>query len=393
MDGGMDAGPDGGIDAGQPLDGGQCGRASDLTVVTYFPAAPFYSGTSGDLNGDGLLDLVGGIWGDSGGVQVLFGQPDGGLSSPLALVNDYSIATSLAIGDMDGDGIPDVVAIGDQLTVFLNDGGGGFTATTYPQWKTGNFGAEVYLQIGDLNGDGAPDLFFSASDLDAGTIRIEVLVNQGSGAFADPVPIFGIAGTLPAGLPVYSFLVADLNRDGLADIVANTTDGTHLAVLLSLGDGGFATTQYPFPLAGAIALLPNPSGAPDLVADVTVGDESPSTGVFVLRNSGSGTFTRGAQLTPSPAPAVIVGDFTVGDFNGDCVPDVAMFSEPSDAPNFISVFYGQSDSTFLAPRSLAAGSVVRPGPMFLMGPTSDPRALALVAPIAGYVVIYGDASR
>ncbi len=396
----MDAGPDGGLDggrfqdAGQSWDAGQClsGPASDLGVITYFAAPGFYSAASGDLNGDGQLDLVGGGLYSDVGVQLLFGEPDGGLGSPFVLEQGVSGATSIAVGDLDGDGIPDIAAVGDAFMVFLNDGSGGFTLTTHQQPQ----GRGLYLdlvQIGDFNGDGASDLFVSGGTPgDFGSAVIEVLVNQGSGVFADPVVIPGLSGSRapPENGEPAGFLVADLNGDGLADIVANTADGMGLAVLLGLGDGGFTVASYPFPLVGGISLLPNPKGAPDLIADVTEGLYTP-TGVFVLKNSGSGAFALGSQLSEGTGARVVVGDF-----NGDCVPDVAIFSSGLNCEGLgstvISVSFGQSDGGLLAPQSLAAGDPTQFA-MALMGPKSDPRALAFVTSCVGFVTVYGDASR
>ncbi len=194
-------------------------------------------------------------WAASGAARaefrILFGQPDGGLSSPLELVDLSTTSffpSSVAVGDIDGDGIPDVAAIGNFLMVFIKDGGGGFTATVYPS-TAGYWGSEFFLQIGDLNGDGIGDLVFAAADLDSGTLVFEAELNQGSGVFADPVRVPLISGAV-LGSAVFSFLVADLNRDGLADIVGNNPDDTQLIVLTNLGDAYFAVAQYPISAQG-----------------------------------------------------------------------------------------------------------------------------------------------
>jgi hypothetical protein len=330
---------------------------------------------SADLNGDGMLDLLT-YGGDPSprGFDVYFGQPDGGLGSPVSYGAEGHTAYSLGVGDLNGDGHPDVVmawAMGPAVDIYLNDGSGRFRLAGSLETAQIVFA----IAVGDLNGDGFADLVLGEADPPAVYIA-ELAYGDGSGAFSTPVP-----------LPVVSYplVVGDLNQDGLADIAGGgTEDGGYdspLAVLLNQGDGGFRVSFYP--LSGAhLALLPNPGRAPDLVTNN--GNE-----ILVLRNHGDGTFSNEPIGASGPY-------FTIGDFNGDCVPDIATTNGGCMAGTWVS--YGEADGGFAAEVSIQ--TVSAPAGIGTLGPVGSPRAFVttnliscLVDAGQSGIVVYGDASK
>jgi hypothetical protein len=143
-----------------------------------------------------------------------------------------------------------------DVVILANDGDGGFATLKIPV-PTGSGNGLFGIGIGDLNGDGLPDLVIASLSLGIG-----VMLNQGSFSFSSPNLLTAV--TSGGG----GFLVADLNGDGLADIVANTSDGSHLAVLLNTADGGFSEVDYPASIQGRLPVASLPlgrKGAPDLV--------------------------------------------------------------------------------------------------------------------------------
>ena len=164
----------------------------------------------GDVNADGKLDVVTAnrMSGMSGSVSVLLGNGDGSFAEHA----DFAVGSgpsSMALGDLNGDGRLDVVtgnAMSDSVSVLLGKGDGTFaTMVDYP---TGDNPPSVAL--GDLNGDGKLDLVLSLSYV--GTVSI--LPGAGDGSFGTKVDY--AAG--PAN--VSSVALGDLNGDGRLDVAA-----------------------------------------------------------------------------------------------------------------------------------------------------------------------------
>jgi hypothetical protein len=141
---------------------------------------------------------------------------------------------SVAVGDLNGDRKPDLAtanirASANSVSVALNRGDGSFRAGggTY---ATGEGVASV--AIGDLNGDGKPDL--ATANFTANTVS--VLANRGDGSFR-PRRDYRIPRN--SGYPD-SVAIGDLNGDGKPDLVtANYDEAGTVSVLLNKGDGSF----------------------------------------------------------------------------------------------------------------------------------------------------------
>jgi len=388
-DAGPDGGPDGGADSGVPpvpdSGVGACGLPiSGLTSSVTYPlgsiSTPF---ASADLNGDGLLDLIEGS-SPNAGFNVLFGLADGGLSEPIPY-DSVTPSPWFAVGDVDGDGSPDLVisswSASLGLVVFLNDGHGGLTQQ--PILSTP--GVTDGVAIGDLNGDGLADLLANTNDTQ--TWFWEVFFQLSDGGFSAPSRL-----DLPSPFDP-ELIFGDLNGDGLQDLITTTDDEAHVAVFLQQSDGGFEQTLYQAPALGQIGLLPRAGGLPDIVVGETGYQENAAgetvLGIGVMANLGNGTFAEPVTYT-IPGGA----SFAIGDFNGDCIPDIASPSNDQGACQNgwpISVLYGDGDGGFTGPENLNAGE--GPGAIAVLGPVDNPRAIAAGDYCGGGVTVYGDASQ
>jgi hypothetical protein len=176
-----------------------------------------------DLDGDGKLDVVVTNFGAGGApsVSVALGSGDGtfkqpSLSSPAAA---GGVVRGVALGDLSGDGKPDVVVgVDSGIAVLLNDGRGGLKpAQTYAVGK-GTFD----MAVADFDGDGKLDV--AALAIGDGSLGILLGAGDGTLANATPFPIGSIQGIFSGHLAV-----ADFNRDGLPDVAVLASDGIHIA--------------------------------------------------------------------------------------------------------------------------------------------------------------------
>ena len=297
----------------------------------------------GDLDGDGNLDIVlakGRHWPLVD--RVLIGDGRGGIrsASDLGTASDRSYSARLA--DLDGDGSLDVVISNDApdpKRTYLNDGKGHFRAgSTYgrPEWVTRN------ASVADMNGDSLPDIVV-ANRSDRPDSPNYICFNRGGGRFdADCTPVAPYSTT--------TITPADMNGDGIMDLVAPHRDGGQSYVHLGAVGGRFsAARRIPFgpPKAGIrIAEVGdfNSDGLPDIVAV----DEQ--TGVAVYFRERSGGFSAASAIA---GPAVVPYALAVADLNDDKkvdvlvghveAPSTAFFNDGSG--HFSAVTFGDNKGT------------------------------------------------
>ena len=165
---------------------------------------------------------------------------------------------SVAIGDLNGDGKPELVTANGRyetntVSVLANRGDGTFRAQR--DYATGLGPNSV--AIGDLNGDGKPELATANSRASS----VSVLANRGDGTFQAKLDY-------ATGSGPYSIAIGDLNGDGKPELATANPDANTVSVLANRGDGSFqakldyATGDYP--VSVAIGDL-NGDAKPDLV--------------------------------------------------------------------------------------------------------------------------------
>ena len=329
----------------------------------------------GDFNGDGKPDLaIANALNGPGLVTVLLGDGTGGFAPALRPLPTGAFPISVAVADFNGDGKQDlaVVNTGDSnVTVLLGNGTGVFTQAPDSPFMAGSSAYSV--AVGDFNGDGNPDL--AVADFGGG---ITVLLGNGSGGFTAASGSPFAAGTHPD-----SVAVGDFNGDGKQDLAAANNGSNNVTVLLGNGSGGFtAASGSPFaagsiPLSVAVADF-NGDGKQDLA----IADEG--SGVTVLLGDGSGGFT---AATGSPfATDLSLDSLAVGDFNGDGWPDLAV-ANPGDSnltvllgdgSGAFTVAPGSPIATGTAPFGLAVGDFNRDGRPDVAAANSDSASVTVL---------------
>ncbi|HYH84972.1 MAG TPA: VCBS repeat-containing protein [Pyrinomonadaceae bacterium] len=224
---------------------------------------------------------------------------------------------ALELGDVDGDGILDLIVgfeNGNGFVVMLGDGRGGFKAAPGSPFDAGMPVQRV--AVGDVNNDRILDVAVTNHD----SLTVSVLLGKRGGGFAHaPGSPFA---ALKSGKPHnHGLSFADFNGDGHLDITTSNNNDNSVSVLLGDGRGGFnASTGSPFPVGRA----PYPHAYGDFNRDRNLDIVAPNINgenLSILLGDGRG------RLTPAPASPMRVASrpfyAAVGDFNADGNPDIA----------------------------------------------------------------------
>jgi hypothetical protein len=280
-----------------------------------------------DVNGDHVPDVIATV---GNGIYAFLGTGTGGLKAPYPVLNydngSGDGASALAVGDFLHNGQTDL-AVGynpaganhDVIRIFSNDGTGQFSY--FEMLPVGNTYVGVgSLSAADLTGDGVPDLVASVGGNSVTSCGgVIPYINGGSGNFTDQGALPNICSE-PGRVAA-----ADFDGDGHIDVAAADscsdfcgTPAQVVRVYFGAGDGTFPRSEdIPLPVGNpgqSISADLNGDGHPDIVA--TCGG-SCAASMQVLVNNGDGTFTDGPQLSGDNM------DLAAGTFTSGCLPDIA----------------------------------------------------------------------
>jgi hypothetical protein len=293
-----------------------------------------------DINGDDMIDIAV-AHGDSH-VSGWFGNGDGSFQAQQLLTDrSYSVPDSyeFSLEDVNGDSVVDLVTFHSEspISVWLGNGDGTF------QWTDtiAFYGHDISHShtLTDLNSDDVLDMVVHLADYHVKDLSgsIWVLIGDVDGAYQEPQIL------APGG---YSPNIADVNSDGVPDIVAISAAGESFSVLLGTGDGGFQAEQR-FAVGKRISSISLNDVDDDGLLDVVTTNKY-SDDISVIFGNGDGSFQAPQHGIAGDVPYCIALD----DLNGDGLLDLLTANSNSDD---ISVMLGNRDETFQAQQRFDAG--------------------------------------
>ncbi|MDR3726332.1 MAG: FG-GAP-like repeat-containing protein [Terracidiphilus sp.] len=309
---------------------------------------------TGDFNGDGIPDLAYTSNGNNTTARVLsilLGKGDGTFTQGQSISLPSGICTcAINIADVNGDGKLDLILGGGgqpqvSIALFPGNGDGTFGAvivTTFTPLFAGMYpSATTRMGIGDINGDGAADIVVG----DQGNNQIYVLTGNNSG-------FFQLARTIQGGNNPREIFLPDLNGDGHLDIVAYGQAGGTFTVLLGQGDGTFSTgVNYSASMNAPNMVLIDLDGDGHLDAVATTYQISANgvltSQVSVLLGKADGTFASAKVIVNAIQGSLL----DVGDYNGDGVLDLLFLNNTG-----LGIALGQGNLTYGPIHSYLSGA-------------------------------------
>ncbi|MBI2682046.1 MAG: VCBS repeat-containing protein [Acidobacteriales bacterium] len=271
----------------------------------------------GDFRHTGRKDVAV-MFGDNGWQLLLAANAGNGTFTPINVATGTEFLAKIAAGDFDKDGHLDLVIAGQgQLTFYKGNGGGAFSSVASFTYDVGFPGWPAKLAIGDFNSDGKLDVLIWQyyNQVPARNQSVYLLLGKGDGTFN---PARKILDNSPA------IEVADLNHDGLPDIVQfglyvdpqAYDPAAIVSIYLCNSDGTFRlANRYPqfanLSSESVYTLAPGEANSPSAIADydgdgnldIAVFERVPglygrsgSSQVRILRGVGDGSFVVGASV-------------------------------------------------------------------------------------------------
>jgi len=308
----------------------------------------------GDLNGDGLNDIAVGF--DRDRIDIFSQVSDGTLVLSKSLSSPYS--SQIVVADVTGDRIDDIVGVGEGvfgIAVYAMTNDPAYHHKSYIYYMEPD--GTSNLVLGDINNDGIEDIVTVAKQSESNALA--VMLSEGEGAFS-PISYY----ELDDGYSVNDISIEDLNGDGRNDVwlssAGENTDISQMAFYQ--GDDGVLEKSIFSPGGSIYGMLIaydlNNDLNKELIAVPLSGD---TVSIFSALNNGE-LLRQSSYRIPEDYYENPQG-IDIGDINSDGIPDLVIASPSSG----LVLLKGNTQGINLAPIADAGGDqVVRKGQLILL---------------------------
>lgn len=276
--------------------------------------------TLADLNRDGALDIIL-PRANGSAVSVFINNGDGTFRAKSDTTCGIYV-WQVAVADFNRDGSPDLALAEftsttgyNSVRTLLNNGNGTFRQGGLFQLTTQkNYDFNLYsITAGDVNRDGNPDVAVNITN----TRTVAIVYGNGNGTFRT-----GVSVSVPDAV-LQDIRLQDINKDGRVDLVSCKSSVNKVTVGIGNGAGGFTFRDYSVsgtPVAFEIADVDR-NGIFDIVTSNQSGDS-----ITLLKGASGGTFGAGTSYSTGPGSNLKIqpGRIGLGDFNRDGRLDAAV---------------------------------------------------------------------